>query len=334
MSRPLRIQYPGAIYHITDRGNEQKSIFRDDEDRLRFLDILTQSVKTYQVRVHCFVLMSNHFHLLVETPLGNLGDFMRHFTITYTSYFNRQHNRCGHLYQGRYKSLLIEKDAYFSSASRYIHLNPVRVNDIRKKTIGEQLDVLWNYQWSSLPGYRDTKGRYEFVEYGYILEEFGGDTLAGRRAYTKQIESDVAEGLSIKDKIIGQSLLGGDGFVSWVSDKFLKGVKDRERPAVGKVYRYGAKDEILKAAAEVLEMRPEELIKTSGITRYISMDLLYRFGGLNNREIGDLFGVDYSTVSQSRKRLRQGMKHDEELQCLFRKIERLLSPGCYRTLQE
>ena len=86
MARPLRIQYPGAIYHITARGNDRRSIFQDDKDRLRFLDILAQSVKTYQVRVHCFVLMTNHFHLLVETPLGNLGDFMHHFTITYTSY--------------------------------------------------------------------------------------------------------------------------------------------------------------------------------------------------------------------------------------------------------
>ena len=89
-----------------------------------------------------------------------------------------------------------------------------------------------------------------------------------------------------------------------------------------------------KLQAVVLEMRPEELIKSSGIARYISMDFLYRFGGLSNREIGELFGVDYSTVSQSRKRLRQAMKHDEELQSLFRKIERLLSPGCHRTLQE
>ena len=156
----------------------------------------------------------------------------------------------------------------------------------------------------------------------------------GRREYTKQIESDVPKNLSIKDKIIGQSLLGGDGFVSWVSDTFLKGAKDRELPAVGKVYRYGARDEILKAAAEVLEMRTDEFIKSSGIARYISMDFLYRYGGLNNREIGELFGVDYSTVSQSRKRLQQRMEHDEELQGLFRKIERLLSPGCQQTIQE
>ena len=126
MARPLRIQYPDAVYHITCRGNERQVIFKDDADRARFLQILTQSLSIYTVKLHTYVLMNNHFHLLVETPLGNLAEFMRKFNITYTSYYNRRHKRIGHLYQGRYKSILVDKSEYLSILSRYIHLNPVR----------------------------------------------------------------------------------------------------------------------------------------------------------------------------------------------------------------
>lgn len=272
--------------------------------------------------------MSNHFHFLVETPLGNLGEFMRYLNITYTSYFNRRHKRTGPLYQGRYKSVLIEKDAYFSMVSRYIHLNPVRVKDIAEKPVEERLNVLWNYQWSSLPGYFDLKSRYDFIKYRDILEEFGGDTPKGRGAYKKLIGNDALEGLSIRDKIIGQSLLGRDDFVSWVSEKFLSAVKDREMPAIRLVHSYAAKDKIIKTAADVLGISTEELLKTSGTVRYIIMDLLYRIGGLKNREIGEVFGVDYSTVSQGRKRLRHHKEYDEKLQALVQKIEMLLLSDC------
>ncbi|NOX97363.1 MAG: addiction module toxin RelE, partial [Nitrospirae bacterium] len=112
MARPLRIQYPGALYHLTCRGNEKKAIFGDDTDRETFLHQLQDSLKAYSSILHCFVLMDNHFHLLLETPLANLSEFMRQFNITYTSYYNRRHKRVGHLYQGRYKSILVDKENY------------------------------------------------------------------------------------------------------------------------------------------------------------------------------------------------------------------------------
>ncbi len=142
MARPLRVQYPGAVYHVTCRGNERKEIFRDDKDRSIFIEILGRSTKTYNIRLYSYVLMKNHFHLLLETPLGNLGEFMRHFNITYTGYFNRRHKRSGHLYQGRYKSLVVDKNEYLSVLSRYIHLNPVRINSFMQKTDKEKIDYL------------------------------------------------------------------------------------------------------------------------------------------------------------------------------------------------
>ena len=126
MARALRIEYPGALYHLTCRGNNRRAIFDDNSDRVAFLEILAQSRQIFGVRLMAYVLMENHFHLLVETPLGNLSKFMRRFNITYTGYFNRRHQRVGHVYQGRYQSFLIEKESYLSEVSRYIHLNPVR----------------------------------------------------------------------------------------------------------------------------------------------------------------------------------------------------------------
>jgi REP element-mobilizing transposase RayT len=128
MARALRVQYPNAVYHVTCRGNEQKPIFRDDGDRSIFLKKLVHSMDIYTVKVYSYVLMTNHFHLLLETPLGNLSEFMRRFNISYTGYFNQRHRRSGHLYQGRYKSVLVDKEAYLSILSRYIHLNPIRVS--------------------------------------------------------------------------------------------------------------------------------------------------------------------------------------------------------------
>lgn len=325
MVRPLRIQYPGAVYHVTSRGNERKAIFSDDEDRARFLDILRQSVETYHIKLHGFVLMMNHFHLQLETPLGNLGEFMRHFNITYTSHYNRRHKRSGHLYQGRYKSVLIDRDAYMSQVSRYIHLNPVRVKAVREMIVKDQLVFLWKYKWSSLPGYLFPKVRYDFIECAYILEEFGGDTLRGRAAYKKQLARDLVDDLSIKEKIVGQSVLGGEDFTSWVKENYLEGMKDRECPAVAEVHSYATKSDILFIAGDVLGIKSGKELSAKGLERSIMMDLLYRFSGLKNKQIGNFFGVDYSTVSQGRKRLRERTDKDKNTKALVDKIEQKLS---------
>ena len=142
MARPLRIQFPGAVYHVTNHGNERKNIFQDDADRNAFLKILSESLDTYGIILHSFVLMNNHWHLLVQTPLANLSEFMHHFNITYTSHFNRRHHRVGHLYQGRYRGFLVEEDTYLSMVSRYIHINPVKTAIMRRQTPEKQLHHL------------------------------------------------------------------------------------------------------------------------------------------------------------------------------------------------
>jgi putative transposase len=163
MARPLRILYPGAVYHITSRGNERKAVFKSIRDREKFLEYLESAVEKYQALIHAYCLMDNHYHLLLETPSGNLPRIMRHINGAYTTYFNVKRDRSGHLFQGRYKAILVEKDEYAKELSRYIHLNPVR---------GKMVESPEEYVWSSYQSYigiqKTPKWLYVAIYHGIV----------------------------------------------------------------------------------------------------------------------------------------------------------------------
>jgi hypothetical protein len=269
--------------------------------------------------------MDNHFHLLLETPLGNLGQFMRRFNITYTVYFNRTHNRVGHLFQGRYKSILVEKESYLSELSRYIHLNPLRVKKLKDKTLAEQWNYLTNYTWSSLNGYITQRAKKAFLDYSLILADFGGDTILGRRAYQKRIKEDLSGELQIKGKIIGQAILGTDQFIERLKETFYPKKADPDCPALRELNRYRAKEEIITLFEQETGETLAELKSKTHPLRPILKDLLYRVGGLTGLEIGEIFKVGYSTVSQTRKRLAQKIEKKPSLQKFIERIETNLS---------
>jgi len=269
--------------------------------------------------------MNNHFHLLVETPLGNLAEYMRHFNITYTGFFNRQHRRVGHLYQGRYKSILVEKEAYLSVLSRYIHLNPIRLKKLEKAPEAERVATLFDYRWSSLPGYLDKLKREGMIDYTLVLSDYGGDTEKGRKAYRNQLIADVGEGLDVNEDVFGQSILGSGDFIQWVKETFLEESETREQPSAGEIKRYQQKERILALIEKETGKDLEALRKEKGDLRRLAMDLLYRCGGLRGPEIGVQLGVDYSAVSQERKRLREHVAQDRKLKEMMHRLEGLLS---------
>ncbi len=139
MTRPLRIQFDGAYYHVTSRGNERKNVFRNNRDREQFLSYLKSAHYRYKAVFHVFCLMNNHYHYLLETPKGNLSQIMHHINGAYTNYFNIKHRRREHLFQGRYKAIVVDADSYAGELSRYIHLNPVRAGliDVLKNLNGQ-----------------------------------------------------------------------------------------------------------------------------------------------------------------------------------------------------
>ena len=210
--------------------------------------------------------------------------------------------------------------------SRYIHLNPVKIKSMKGRSEKEKKQYLRKYKWSSLPGYIDQRKVQDFIDYTFILEEYGGDDKNGRAAYRDRIYNEISIKQDIKEKIIGQSILGTDKFIEWISKKHLSAATDkRERPALKELQKYQAEDKIIKVIEKETGEKISAIKKQRGSLRQIVMDVLYRFGGLKGVEIGAILGVDYSTVSQGRKRLREKLRKDRELRHLLSKIEDRLS---------
>ena len=331
MARPLRIQFENAYYHVTCRGNARQGIFSNDADQSTFLDLLERSSDIYQTEILAYVLMSNHFHLFVKTPLGNLQEFMRHFNISYTSYYNWRHHRTGHLYQGRYKSFLVDADEYLQEISRYIHLNPMRVRLTSGMTLNEKKKYLSNYRWSSYGGYISKRDRRPFLRVGEVLASFGGDAEKGRRRY----EGFVMEGLAGKitnplERGKGHGIVGASEFMEKIRERFLRSVAEsRELPAVRKIVAQIEPERIIREICEVFEVERQELLKKGykRVARGVLMEMLYRYGGMNQREIGELMGIDYSAVSVMRKRLSDLQKRDRNLSAGIEKIKERLQPS-------
>jgi REP element-mobilizing transposase RayT len=214
VARKGRIEFAGAVYHVLDRGDRREAIVRSDGDRAAFLRTLGEVCQRSGWRVHAFVLMSNHYHLLIETPQANLVRGMGWFQTTWTVRFNRFHRLSGHLFQGRYKAVVVdpEERGYFVTLSDYIHLNPVRAG-----LIGLQ-DKLFGYRWSSYPWYAATTGRATWFEPDRVLGELGWeDTKSGRRAYAERMRARAVEERSAKESVLGNELrrgwcLGGPSF--------------------------------------------------------------------------------------------------------------------------
>jgi REP element-mobilizing transposase RayT len=227
MSRPLRIEFAGALYHVMSRGNERANIVRDDRDRQKRLDWLRRTVETYGWRLHWFVLMTNHDHLFVETPEPNLSAGMQYFNGSYTSYFNRRHSRAGHLFQGRFKGNLFQETGYFLQVSRYLHLNPVRANMVARPE---------DYRWSSYRGYQRARRSLDWVCYDQVLGEFGQDPAQARRRYVRFVCEQIGKPLqSPFADAVGGLLLGAEDFIDRMQHLLSNRTVDRATPQLGRL---------------------------------------------------------------------------------------------------
>ena len=318
MARALRIQYPGAYYHVTCRGNERREIFKDTEDRKTFKAKLQLSMEVYGVELLSYALMSNHFHLLICTPQGNLAEFMRHFNISYTSAYNRRHKRSGHLYQGRYKAFLIDADNYLLAVSRYIHLNPIRLKKYSGYSAIEKWEELEKYTDSSLAGYCRESRKEDFIDYRMVLEHMGGDNRKGRQGYRQFIQEGISQGVDSPLTMgRGSGIIGENEFIEWVKETVLGDTGGtREQPALMKLRKSLQPEAVLAGFAKITGIQAEQLIQRGSHTveRALLMEVLHRYCDITQPEIGLLVGgVDYSAVSQSRKRLREKLTNDKKL---------------------
>jgi REP element-mobilizing transposase RayT len=213
MARPVRVEFPGAVYHVTARGNERRRIFRDDADRRQFLATLEQAVREHALRVHAFCLMPNHYHLLVETPGANLSQAIGWLQTTYTIRFNRRHRRSGHLVQGRFKAHLVDADSYATEVLRYIHLNPVRPPDKSAPVPRERRTLLRKFPWSSHRAYLGKVSAPEWLCTDW-LSFFGRRRGEAQKTYARFIEDAFGSVVdSPWDQLIGGLALGSANFV-------------------------------------------------------------------------------------------------------------------------
>ena len=276
MTRPLRIEYPGAVYHVTSRGNEKKAVFKDDLDRENFLNTLQQVNKRYNWLCHAYCLMTNHYHLLIETPDANLSLGMRQLNGVYTQLFNKRHNRTGHLFQGRFKGILIQKDSHLLEVCRYVVLNPIRAGMAKNPQ---------QWKWSS---YRATAGKeksHSSLTTHWVLGQFSEKKSIAERKYRQFVTGGIGE-KSIWAEVKGQIILGEDKFADSLAD-LLK--KHRQVPEIPRSQRYANRPTLEKIFPEDIlsDKRKRDEKMAEAVERYA-----YR-----QSQIARHLGLHVSTVS-------------------------------------
>lgn len=291
MARPLRLEFPGALYHVTSRGNARQKIYLDDEDRHLYLDLLGKEVTQQGWRCYAYCLMDNHYHLLIETPEPTLVSGMRRLNGVYTQAFNRRHRRVGHLFQGRYKAIVVDKDAYLLELCRYIVLNPVRAKAVRTPE---------RWQWSS---YHATVG--QSAAPSWLAVEEVRALFPSRGAYQRFVEEGIGQD-SPWAGLRGQIYLG--------REDFLKGVARRlpRRPVRGVARSHL---EPLRPDAAVIEAgvakayrisRERVLDRASGEAYKAMVYLLRRAANLPLAEVAKRAGISLPRVSQIQAEIEKG----------------------------
>jgi REP element-mobilizing transposase RayT len=320
MTRQWRIEYENALYHVMSRGNEQRDIVRDDHDRERFLEILGNMSWRHAVDVHAYVLMNNHYHLLLSTPRANLSRSMQWFSVTYTQYFNSRHKRSGHLFQGRFKSFLVENDAYLMQLSCYIHRNPVRAGIVNR---------LIDYSWSSYQAYAYDRNKTEWLETSLILSQF--PKRGKYTAYRDSVKEYAREDKRIWEDVKYGLLLGGQDFAEDLKNRFLQGKNPgTEFPQQKQILKAENAATKLKEAAGMLGLDIEELVGRRRVNqkdkekRDLLLYAVWESGHYTNYEIGELFGLSYSAVSRRVHMLRKDISIDQKMRRKYKRVKSLI----------
>lgn len=321
MARALRLEFEDAVYHLCARGNRREHIFTTEKDYLRFEELLAQSLDRYQVELHAYVLLPNHFHLLARTLKPNLSRWMHWLITSYSLWFNRRHRMSGHVFQGRYKAFLVQEGDYLLALSRYLHLNPVRGRVIGAGDPSKRRDRLRSYRWSSYRGYAGLAKQKDFVAEELLLGEFGArrSSQECKIRYRRFVEEGLLREIENPfEQLRWQTVLGDESFVRRLSDK-LKAQRHHRREVTGirSALRATKPIELIKRVAKHYQIEFRKLLEQrahGSQARNVAMWLLRQNGALTLREIGLLFGgIDYAAVSQRVRRVDQGMASHKQL---------------------
>lgn len=315
MARPLRIEYPGAFYHITTRGNQRQKIFLKNKDFELFLNVIDKAFERYLFYIHCFVLMGNHYHLLIETPDGNLSKIMQFINSQYTHFFNFVNNKSGHVFQGRYKSLLVDKDSYLLGLSRYIHLNPLKAGLAKK---------LEDYRWSSFPYYAGLRPSPKWLRFDFVLSNWDiNDIPKSVEKYKKFISSKIDNSEDVFKNIYGQAILGDEDFISNTLKTDLKQAKNISYAK--KFIKRAGMLYIIDMISEEYDVDKDIILKggiRNNIARQAALYFIRKFCSETNIEIASCFeNIGFTAISKASQKIEKKRKIDNTLDKQLSEIE-------------
>ncbi len=319
MARALRIEYEDAVYHVTARGNERKKIFFTKLDHEKFLDYIQEAKKKYGILVHSYVLMSNHYHLIIETPNANLSKAMQYINGSYTTYVNAKRKRSGHLFQGRYKAIIVDIDNYLLELSRYIHLNPVRAKMVKKPE---------EYTYSSYKAFISNQ-REGALTKELLMSMMGNNSGESKRKYKAFVESAIGiEQENPLKSVYGGIILGKISFIKETLTRLKTEYLQEEEIANRRALRtiYGV-EEIIDMVSDHFQVKKKDITENNKPEqRKISLYLIKKHTGATNKAIGEVFGgITYSAVAKLYKRFTKNVEEDRKLRKKLIGIEREMS---------
>jgi len=308
MARKPRVHFPGALYHVMARGNHGQAIFKDDDDRLRYLDLLRESQRRFKYSLYAYVLMGNHVHHLIQIGRTPLAKVMQNILFRYTRYWNARNRKIGHLFQGRYKAILCDKDSYLLELIRYLHLNPVRSKVVKDPD---------QYQWSSHKAYLEGVGK-EWVVVDEVLPLFAKSPAQAITAYRRFVR----DGLQVGHRddlydVVEQRYLGDEQFVENVEER----VADRDPPSVVELTWAEVKDTVCKyfdlpPSVALHRGRGRKNAKAKRVMAWIAREV----GGFTNQEMAKELRQDAGALSRGIGKLADELSKNHELREVVEKL--------------
>jgi REP element-mobilizing transposase RayT len=310
MSRPLRLEYAGAWWHITSRGVERRNVFADDCDRRAFLRTVAAVVRGFRWRLHAYVLMSNHFHMLVETVEPTLSRGMHKLGGTYAAFFNQRHDRVGHLFQGRFKAHLIDSETYLLRVAKYIVLNPVRAGIVARAE---------EWIWSSHRAAAGLASVPRWLTITEILARFDPCDPAIARKLYRQFVDEVPSGSSPWDALVGQLYLGGEEFMDRVQRRIDERSRSEEHPRAQRIVRCATIEDVRRAVVNVTREAPAKSASPRSRTAFATLARTEALASL--KEIGASLGISAEGASYLIRRSREMRREDAAFAQLIERIQ-------------
>ena len=326
MSRPLRIQYPDAWYHVMNRGRRGEKIFVTKEDYWSFVNLLEELNEVFNVNISAYCLMANHYHLLIQTPDANLSRSMRHLNGVYTQRFNKRHGCDGQLFRGRYKSIVVESDSYALELIRYIHRNPLETGLV---------DNLKKYQWNTHKIYLSNANKWKWLHKDYILKLFSKSKPESIRLYKQFVLKETPKEINqIFARRNLPAILGSKSFVDWIKDKFFNPINFEEIPETKRLAP--DIDKVKHAVCKAYNVKERKLYVTRrgyfNEPRNVAIYMMRHSRNDTLKEIGKQFGIEkYSTVSSIIERVKYEMRVEKGFKERVQKIAETINKSQRQT---